>query len=106
MIKLSLFIESAVYLSLKNRQLIISKKNDSEPIQRCIEDVGFLILNNPQISFSMGLMQQLIDHNVAVVFCDEKHMPSAMLLPLEVHHTQSAHFKVQIEAAQPLKKQL
>jgi CRISPR-associated protein Cas1 len=106
MIKQALFIDNPAYLSLKFGQLVVSRKNEQATLQRSIEDLGFLILNNPQINFSMGLMNELIAQNVSVIFCDRQHMPAGMLLPLDVHHTQSAHFQAQLDASVPQKKQL
>lgn len=71
-----------------------------------IEDIGFIVLEHPQISVTMKLMEQLNENNVAVVFCDSKHMPSSMLLPLDAHHIQNELFRAQISASEPLKKNL
>ena len=71
-----------------------------------IEDIGFIVLEHPQISVTMKLMEQLTEHNVTVVFCDSKHMPSSMLLPLDAHHIQNELFRAQIDASEPLKKNL
>jgi CRISPR-associated protein Cas1 len=71
-----------------------------------VEDLGFIVLDHPQISFSMKLMEELSENNVAVVFCDSKHLPSSMLLPLDAHHIQNEIFRAQIDASEPLKKNL
>jgi len=71
-----------------------------------VEDIGFIVLDHPQISFSMKLVEQLNEFNVATVFCDSKHMPSSMLLPLDAHHIQSELFRAQVSASEPLKKNL
>jgi CRISPR-associated protein Cas1 len=54
----------------------------------------------------MKVMEQLNANNVAVVFCDSRHMPSAMLLNLESHSLQSELFRAQVSASEPLKKNL
>jgi CRISPR-associated protein Cas1 len=71
-----------------------------------VEDIGFIVLDHPQISFTMKLVEQLNAFNVAVVFCDSKHMPSSMLLPLDSNHIQTELFRSQVEASEPLKKNL
>jgi CRISPR-associated protein Cas1 len=71
-----------------------------------IEDVGYIVLDHPQISFTMKLIEQLNSFNVAVVFCDSKHLPSSMLLPLDSNHIQSEVFRFQIDASEPFKKSL
>jgi CRISPR-associated protein Cas1 len=54
----------------------------------------------------MPLLSKLAENNVAVIFCDAKHMPKSMLLNLDGHHIQQSLFKNQINASEPLKKQL
>lgn len=45
-------------------------------------------------------------NNVAVIFCDAGHMPNSMLLNLDGHHLQNELFRFQIDASEPLKKNL
>jgi CRISPR-associated protein Cas1 len=47
-----------------------------------------------------------MEHNVAFVCCDATHHPAGMMLNLEGNSLQSRIFRVQVEASQPLKKQL
>ena len=86
MLKRTLFISNPYYLSLKNKQLQVSERGGMTIKTAPVEDIGFLVLDHPQISFSMKLIEELSEYNVATVFCDSKHMPSSMLLPLDSHH--------------------
>nr|WP_321357372.1 type II CRISPR-associated endonuclease Cas1 [uncultured Draconibacterium sp.] len=106
MIKRTLFISNPYYLSLKNKQLQVSERGGMVIKNAPVEDIGFLVLDHPQISFSMKLVEELSEFNVATVFCDSKHMPSSMLLPLDAHHIQNELFRAQIVASEPLKKNL
>jgi CRISPR-associated protein Cas1 len=106
MIKRTLFISNPYHLSLKNKQLLISAGNGIAVGTAPVEDVGFIVLDHPQISFTMKLVEELSEHNVAMVFCDSKHMPSSMLLPLDSHHIQNELFRSQISSSEPLKKNL
>jgi CRISPR-associated protein Cas1 len=47
-----------------------------------------------------------MDNNVAVISCDNTHHPTGLFLPLSGHTLQAARFKTQIDASEPLKKQL
>lgn len=106
MLKRTLFLSNPYHLSLKNRQLVISEKSGAPLKTAPVEDIGFLVLEHPQISVTMKLVEQLNENNVAVVFCDSKHLPSSMLLPLDAHHIQNELFRAQIKASEPLKKNL
>lgn len=104
MIKKSLFFGNKASLTTKNKQLIV--KTESREASIPIEDIGFMVLENPNIYISLPTIQRLIANNVAVIFCDEKHLPSGMLLNLDSHHLQQEIFHYQIHASEPLKKQL
>lgn len=106
MLKRTLFFSNPYHLSVKNQQLIITNKETGEIRQAPIEDLGFVILENPQITLTIKLVQELAENNVAVVFCDSTHLPASMLLNLNVHHLQSELFGNQVRASEPLKKQL
>ncbi len=106
MLKRSLFFSNPYHLSVTNQQLIITNKETGEIKQAPIEDLGFVILENPRITITIKLAQELAENNVAVVFCDSTHHPASMLLNLNVHHLQSEMFSNQIKASEPLKKQL
>ena len=108
MIKRSVFFGSPYHLHVEQAQLLAEGKAECEGKRQRIpiEDLGFLVLEHPQITFTQRLMQLLMDHNVGVICCDEKHMPVGMWLPLNGHHLQSERFRAQVSASEPLKKQL
>lgn len=106
MLKKTLFFSSPCHVKIHNRQLVILNKLTGEEIQRPVEDLGFVIFDNPQITFTQSVIQLLAEHNTAVIFCDRKHHPSSMLFHLDSHQTQTEHFRAQIEASEPLRKQL
>lgn len=118
MIKKTLHFGSPSYLSLKNGQLVIKlpevERNDTLPenfkkenIRTVpIEDIGVIVIENKQITFTSGLMEALLDNNCALITCDSRSMPQGLMLPLERNTTQSERFTAQINASLPLKKQL
>lgn len=118
MIKRTLYFGNPAYLSLSNRQLIIrrpeiDKEGESGQtgqeecvVSRPIEDIGVMVIDHPQITFTNALIAALLDNNCAIITCNARRMPTGLLLPLAVNTTQSERFQCQIEASQPLKKQL
>lgn len=101
-----MYFYNPAHLAAKLNQLVITNKESGEIVQRPIEDIGFVFLDNQEITFTQGLMQQFAENNVAVVFCDKTHHPASMLFPLDGNTLQSERYKHQIEASEPLKKQL
>jgi len=71
-----------------------------------IEDIGIVVLDNHQITLTHGLLDSLLENNTAVVTCSKSHMPSGLFMPLAVNDEQTQKFRNQIEASEPLKKQL
>lgn len=116
MIKKTLYFGNPYYLSKRNAQLVLQEPKDekkgSEATARDtertipIEDIGVVVLDNQRITFTSGLMEALLDNNCAVITCDSRHMPVGLLLPLYGNTTQTERFRNQIDASQPLKKQL
>lgn len=106
MIKQTLMLTSPVSLSLKDKQILITFKDNNDTVTRPIEDIGFVIIENPQVSISVPLLNELADNNVSVVFCDKKMMPKTMLMTLEGNTTQQESYKYQIDASAPMKKNI
>ena len=116
MIKKTLYFGNPYYLSKRNAQLVLQEPKDEKKGSEAttkneertipIEDIGVVVLDNQRITFTSGLMEALLDNNCAVITCDSRHMPVGLLLPLYGNTTQTERFRNQIDASQPLKKQL
>lgn len=118
MIKKTLYFGTPVYLSLRNAQMVIKlpevEKNCSLPelfkqqseVTKPIEDIGVVVLDNKQITITSGVLEALLENNVAVITCDSKSMPVGLMLPLYGNTTQNERFRHQLNASLPLMKQL
>lgn len=107
MIKRTLFFGNPAYLSTKNEQIVISypdKEQETKTV--AIEDIGVIVLENQQITITNGLLEKLTHNNVALINCDQQHLPIGLLMPLSGHSEQTERFKNQINASVPLKKNL
>ena len=106
MLKRTVFFGNPYHIHLQNAQLTATMKETGTTHTVPIEDLGFLVLEHPQITFTLAVMQQLAAHNVAVVFCDTRFMPASLMLHLDTHYVQAERFRTQLVASAPLKKQL
>ena len=104
MLKKSLLLENKASISTKNLQLVIKTETRESTIP--IEDIGYLVIDHPEIYLSIPALNLLIDNNTAVIICNTNHLPNGMFLNLNSHHIQQEIFKNQINASAPLKKQL
>ena len=104
MIKRTLFFSHAVCLSVRHKQLVIFSKETQEETLVPIEDIGFVIVENALVSLTIPLINELTDNNCALIFCNEKHLPFSMTMPLDCNEIQSQLFSAQINAKLPVKK--
>lgn len=107
MLKRTLVFSNPINLSLKNQQIAIAYQDTpDEKITVPIEDVGVVVLEHQQISITLPLINALTDNNVQLVVCNNKGMPSSMLLNLDTNITQGQTLRNQINTGEVLKKQL
>lgn len=117
MIKRTLYFGNSAYLSLQNEQLVIKlpeveTSDVSEMLKReatrtiPIEDLGIVVLDNKRITITQGLLEKLLDNNVALLTCSSAHMPIGLMLPLIGNTTLTERWRIQMEASLPLKKQM
>lgn len=104
MLKKSVLIEQKSKVTCKNLQLHIKTEKREASIP--IEDIGFLVIDNPETYVSIPALNLLVENNTSVIICNTSHLPNDMFLNLNSHHIQQEIFKHQINASMPLKKQL
>ena len=103
----SIHIGNPAYLKLKDKQLKVTDPETKEEKGSVpIEDIGLVMLDHYQITLSHQLIQELMKNNVILISCDERHLPLAGMLPFSGNTLFSERLKAQIEASEPLKKQL
>ena len=105
MIKRVLCFTNPAYLSLRLKQMVVEIPEvvygkgllDSLRQQGVrtvpIEDIGVVVLDNKQITITQALMATLLDSNVAIVTCDDRHHPVGLFLPLDGHNLQNERFR-------------
>ena len=107
MIKRTLFFGNPAYLSSRNEQLVINfPDKEKEEVTAPIEDIGYVVLENQQITITNGLLMKLVQNKTAVITCDQQHLPCGFLQPLVGHTQQTERMRHQLNASLPLKKNL
>ena len=104
MIKRVLCFENPARLSLKLAQMVVELQDVTRTLP--IEDIGVVILDHKQITITHALIDALLANNVAMVTSNDKHLPVGLMLPLDGNTLQSERFRAQIDASEPLKKQM
>jgi CRISPR-associated protein Cas1 len=105
MIKRIIEISNPAYVSCKDSQMVI-ERTGLETASIPIEDVGILILDHPQITFTQVLMSWCAENNTAVLICDKRHLPAGLVLPFEGNNIHSKTIAMQIKISEPVRKRL
>lgn len=71
-----------------------------------IEDICSVLLESRQIQISAAALECLAVSGITVFFCDEKHLPSAQILPMNQFSRQRKMLYAQFELSRPIQKQL
>lgn len=106
MIKRVIDISEPAYLHIQQGQLCVDR-NKTTIAQISVEDLGILILEHPAIVITQAVITVCQQNNVAVLFCDQRHLPISITLPLWEGH--SLHTKVlreQLAISEPTRKRL
>lgn len=107
MIKRTLYFGNPAYLSTKDQQIVISfPEREKGTVTVPIEDVGVAILDHYSVTITQALMYRLMENNVALITCDDRHLPTGLHLNLTGHTLQQERFSAQIQASEPTKKRL
>ena len=96
-------IESGVKVYQKNSQLFI----EAEQVHHIpIEDIATLLLDNRRIAITGYCLETIVKNGAVVILCNEKHLPSVVMLPFAANSRRLKMINLQIGQTRPRKKQL
>ena len=99
----SIFLANPAQLSVRNQQLVIRQ---GQEVSIPMEDISGLLIESQQVTITSAAMQNLTEYGVTVYFCDEKHLPAALVLPMNRHSRQLKQIQSQIALSLPAKKRM
>ena len=91
-------------LSYKNNHLIFKDASRTELIHLSVVDI--LLLETTDIVLSTMLIKRLVDENILVIFCDDKRLPTAYLMPYYGRHDSSLQLSRQIAWNEDVKAEI
>jgi CRISP-associated protein Cas1 len=97
--------EQAAHLHVRHDNLVIAR-NDAADVSLPLREVGVLVVSHPRVSYTHSVLTGLAGAGGILIICDEKHMPAAMMLPVQSHHTQTQRFALQAHMKKPTCKRL
>lgn len=102
--KRSIAIQRPARLSIERAQLRIDNEDGAYLVP--LEDLSIIVLDHDAIQVTEPVLGTLGEMRVALVACNGKHLPSALLLPYEGHTLMAQILRGQIEASKPVKKRI
>lgn len=91
-------------LSYKNNHLIFKDATRTEMIH--LSEVDILLLETTDVVLSTMLIKRLVDENILVIFCDDKRLPTAHLMPYYARHDSSLQLSKQIDWEEAVKAEV
>ena len=95
----------AAHLAVRNRQLLLKRDGAVVGSIPC-EDIGVVVVDHPQTTYTHGALATLAASDAAVVICGDNHLPAAILLPLAAHSQVVARLNLQLAVSLPRAKRL
>lgn len=95
----------ATHLRVHNRQLILSRNGNTIGQAPC-EDIGMVVVDHPQVTYTHAVFTELASAGAILVICGRAHLPVATVLPLADHSQVVWRLRDQLAAKRPLRKQL
>jgi CRISPR-associated protein Cas1 len=94
-----------VHLASRLGQLIFQRR-DRIVGQTAIEDIGIVMVDHPQTTYTHQALSSLAASDAVLVICGDNHLPVAMMLPLASHTQIIWRVADQINLSKPVRKQL
>lgn len=112
MLKRTIYFGNPAHLSIKNKLLWAEIKDanntasDVRQVSFALSDLGFIVLDHPQITITHYALSALAEKNIVVISCDQKHLPISLNLPIYGNSLHTKRIQKQISITLPQKKQL
>ncbi|NEW63484.1 type II CRISPR-associated endonuclease Cas1 [Granulicatella sp. zg-ZJ] len=88
-------------LAYKNNHLVFKDAYKTEMIH--LSEIDILLLETTDILLTTMLIKRLVDENILVIFCDDKRLPTAHLVPFYAKHDSSLQLSKQVMWEQDVK---
>ena len=100
-------ITKADDLSISNNQLVmIDEDNDDEKNKISLNDISAIVIENCHCKISAILQLRLVENNIPIIICNEKHQPEIHSLGLFNHFQITLWINEQIEWSKKKKRKL
>jgi len=92
-------------LRVRHEQLIVESEGQVA-LSLPLDEIAAVVVSNRRITYTQPVLAGIAGHGGMLVVCDEKHLPVAMLMPLNTHFIQSERLRLQANVTKPACKRL
>ena len=91
-------------LTLRDNWLVVYSDHTEQRVP--LGDIYSVVIDNRAALVSVSLMAALAEANIHVIFCDSKHTPTALMLPMNTHYKPFGVIKRQLALSDEFKSVL
>ena len=85
---------------------ILVERSDKPPVRLPFEDIGWIVVDNREVSLSSSVMASCAEHGIAVIVTDSTHTPCATLLPFAANYAQAEVAGLQVDSPRSVYRRL
>lgn len=100
----NIFIENNCKIGIRNESISIMINNDETLIP--LEDINAIIIDNRMCNLTTYLLDKVTKNDILLYVCNEKHLPTSILLNINSYCRQLKRIKEQINMSKPLQKRM
>lgn len=100
----NIFIQKDLKINIKNEQLIIDDKIQKVTVP--LEDINSICIESLQTNVTTYTLAKFIEHDIILYICNEKHLPTGVLLGINNYSRQLRNLKRQLEMPKPVIKRI
>lgn len=100
----NVYVQNDVQMKIKNEQLVIKKEEKISTI--LLEDINSICMESLYTVISSYTLKKMVEHDIIFYICDEKHLPSGVLLGMNNYSRQLKNLKMQFNMSKPLMKRI
>lgn len=99
-----IYIRRAEKMSLRDNSLVV--KNSEKEIVVPLEDIASILLEDQHTVITAHLLSALAEYYISLITCDQRHLPTSLTLPMNMHYKQLKVFYAQLNVKKPFNSQL
>ena len=81
-------------------------RDGQDQLRLPLEDIAWIVIDTRDVTITSGLISSCAERGIAVIFTDDRHMPSGSLLPFHINYAQAEVSHLQFAAPGVLRRRL